>query len=104
MGYSLPNTIPTPSDTASWPGLRVQPRLVDTRRPKALAAKATPWSRPCCTRLWGFWDGALLPRLSHSLWVLLALLPWDSCLSFHGFSRPQHPGPADQQSQEENPS
>lgn len=76
-GYSLPNTIPTPSDTDSWPGLRVQPRLVDTRRPKALDAEAT-----CCPWLWGVWNSPSLPRLSHSLRVLLALLPWDTCLSF----------------------
>lgn len=71
---------------ASWPGLRVQPRLADTRRPKALAAEATPWSRDGCTRPWRFWGGPWLPWLSHSLWVLLTLLPRNSCLSF-----PRHP-------------
>lgn len=99
-GYSLPNTIITliKHCQPTWAEVPIKAG-VDPRRSRVSAAEATSQSRACSKGLWGFWNGLPTDFRFPSL-----CSPGTPACPPHCFSRPQHPGPTDHQSQAENPS
>lgn len=80
MGYSLPDTVPNPSNTASWPGLRFQPRLVWTAGLRPQLLEPQPRAGPAAKGSWGSGMGPRSHRSSLRLRAPLAPLTWDSHL------------------------